>query len=109
MTHGIRFYDAGGSEYLNLDSETMRAVTLIQGKGLPSDGPTVPLPKFDPLKGIVMVEAYGIEQTIMPGYSISGVYPDAALKFEALDAAWAAVFAGQYANQQYSIMAVHYK
>ncbi|AZF62211.1 hypothetical protein C4J83_1206 [Pseudomonas sp. LBUM920] len=56
-----------------------------------------------------MVEAYGIEQTIMPGYSISGVYPDAALKFEALDAAWAAAFAGQYANQQYSIMAVHYK
>lgn len=109
MTYGIRFYDAGGSEYLNLDSETMRAVSLIHGKGLPADGPSVPLPQFDPLKGIVMVEAYGIEQTIMPGYSVTGVYPNAILKFEALDAGWAAAFGSQYANQQYSIMAVHYK
>ncbi|SFX56800.1 hypothetical protein SAMN03159316_2105 [Pseudomonas sp. NFR02] len=56
-----------------------------------------------------MVEAYGIEQTIMPGYSIVGAYPNASLKFDVLNAEWAAAFAAQYANQQYSIMAVHYK
>ncbi|MFQ6350936.1 hypothetical protein ACQRBV_03140 [Pseudomonas sp. R11F] len=109
MTQGIRFYDSNGAEYLGLDSNTMRAVSLIQGKGLPVDGPVIPLPRFDPLKGVVMVEAYGIEQTVMPGYSIVGVYPEAAIKFEVLDAQWVASFGGQFANQEYSIMAVHYK
>ncbi|KRP52207.1 hypothetical protein [Pseudomonas poae] len=109
MTHGIQFYDNRGGKTLGLDSKTMRAVSLVHGKGLPTNGAVVALPNFDPQKGVVMVEAYGIEQTIMPGYSIMGAYPNASLKFDVLDAQWAAAFAAQYANQQYSIMAVHYK
>ena len=61
---GIRLYDGGGVEYLKADSYSMRTVFSLIKPGISPSGEDVPIPSFDPDKGVVM-----------------GKFPDVILRF----------------------------
>ena len=78
---GIRLYDGGGVEYLKADSYSMRTVFSLIKPGISPSGEDVPIPSFDPDKGVVMVSLYGSDFVSIQEYVVMGKFPDVILSF----------------------------
>ena len=85
----------------------MRTVCLYERTGFSIKGETIALAGFDPSKGVVVVTANSTGDNYLPIYEVVGDYPNAAVKFPAIDPELYAYFG--VSTQTYLILAVHYK
>lgn len=98
---GIRLYDGGGVEYLKADSYSMRTVFSLIKPGISPSGEDVPIPSFDPDKGVILVTSYDGPFLVLSEYLIVGKFPNVILRFAASPLSESAL--------ALLILAVHYK